>query len=115
MARRAVFAEFEDVWLDAVADEYLGQLLASVLKPPVPRLAVGKYDDFSELCHFDQVLVILWANRLYDDPQALFICGTVRESVSDVDASVTTPCPRKPLTFRHAGIVPLFVRHARVH
>jgi hypothetical protein len=25
------------------------------LKTPVPWLAVGKYDDSGELCHFDQV------------------------------------------------------------
>ena len=45
----------------------------------LPWLAVGKYDDFSELCHFDQVLVILWAGSVWDDRQALFVGGTVRE------------------------------------
>jgi hypothetical protein len=33
------------------------------LKTPVPWLAVGKYDDSSELCHFDQVLLIVWPDR----------------------------------------------------
>jgi len=104
MARRAVIGEFEDVRLDAFADEDLGEKRASVLKTPVPWLAVGKYDDSSELCHCDQVPVILWADRVCDDPQALFVGGTVRESVADVDAAVI-PCPRKPATFRHAAIV----------
>ena len=53
MAGRAVLGEFEDVRLDAFVDEDLGEKLASVLKVPVPWLAVGKYDDSSELCHFD--------------------------------------------------------------
>jgi hypothetical protein len=64
MARRAVIAEFEDVRLDAFADEYLGEKPASVLKTPEPWLAVGKYDFSGELCHCDQVLVILWADRV---------------------------------------------------
>ena len=66
------------------------------------------------LSHFDQVLVILWADRVFDDPQVLFVGGTVRESVADVDAAVL-PCPRKPATFRHAAIVHILVRSARVH
>lgn len=115
MARRAVIGESEDVRLDAFAYEDLGEKPASGLKTPVPRLAVGKYDDSSELCHFDQVLVILWAARVWDDTQELFVGGTVRESVADVDAAVNTPCPRKPATFRHAAIVHRFVRSARVH
>lgn len=49
--------------LDAFADEDLGEKRASVLKTPVPWLAVGKYDDSSELCHFDQVLLIVWPDR----------------------------------------------------
>ena len=106
MARRAVFGEFEDVGLDAFADEDLGDTLALALKTPVPWLAVGKYDDSSELCHFDQVLVILYG-RVMIVPQALFVGGTVRESVADVNAAVNTPSPRKPLAFRHAGIVHL--------
>lgn len=114
MARRAVIGEFEDVRLDAFADEFRGETRASVLKTPVPWLAIGKYDDFSDLCHFDQVLVIVWADRVCDDPQALFVGGTVRENVADVDAAVP-PCPRKPATFRHAAIVHLLVRSARVH
>ena len=65
MARRAVLGEFEDVRLDAFADEDLGeQTSLAVLKTPVPWLAVGKYDDLRELCHCDQVLVILWADRV---------------------------------------------------
>jgi hypothetical protein len=114
MARRAVIGEFEDVRLDAFPDEDLGEKRASGLKTPVPWLAVGKYDDFSELCHCDQVLVILWADRVCDDPQALFVGGTVCESVADVDAAVT-PCPRKPATLRYASIVHDCVRSARVH
>lgn len=118
MARRAVFGEFEEIRLDAsvfeVLDEVLDEKLGSVLKPPVPWLAVGKDDDLSELCHFDQVLLIVWADRVCDAPQLLFVGGTVRESVADVDAAIV-PCPRKPLTFRHAAIVHLLVRSARVH
>ena len=107
MARRAVLGEFEDVRLDAFVDKHLGDTLTLGLKTPVPWLAVGKYDDSSELCHFDQVLVILWVDRVCDSTQALFVGGTVRESVANVDAALTTPCPRKPLAFRHAAIVHL--------
>ena len=114
MARRAVLGEFEDVRFDAFADEHFGETRALVLKTPVPRLAVGKYDFFSEIRHCDQVLVILWADRVVGAPQVLFVGGTVRESVADVDAAVT-PCLRKPDTFRHAAILLRFVRSARVH
>jgi hypothetical protein len=62
-----------------------------------------------------RLLGILRAGRIIADPQALFVGGTVRENVADVDAAVTTPCPRKPATFRHAAVVHRFVRSARVH
>jgi len=115
MAGRAVLGEFEDVGLDAFADEHFDETRALFLKTPVPRLSVGKYDDSSQLCHFDQVLVIRRALRVWDVPQALLVGGTVCESVADVDAAVNTPCPRKSLTFRDAAIVHRFVRSARVH
>lgn len=104
MPRRAVVGEFQDIRLDAFADEDICETQALVLKPPVSWLAVGKYDFFSELCHFDQVLVILWADRVFDGPQAFFVSSTVREGIANVDAAVT-PRPRKPLTFRYAAIV----------
>ena len=114
VTRRAVIGEFEDVRLDAPVDEDLGEECASRLKRFVTRLAVGKYDDCGKLCHCDQVLVIIWADRVGDKPQALFVGGTVRECVADVDAAIF-PCPRKAAAFRHGGIVDHWIRGARVH
>src|ERR1035437_3074408 len=115
MLRRSILPEAQDKRIDVdLFDEETGEFFTARSQRLVLRFAVSKDHDCGFLSHFDQVLIILWALRVWDVPQALFVSGTVRESVADVDAAVI-PCPRKPLTFRHAAIVHLLVRSARVH
>ena len=116
MLRRSILPKAQDKRIDVgLFDEETGEFFTARSQLLVLRFAVSKDHDCGFLSHFDQVLVILWAGRVFcDAPQVLLVGGTVRESVADVDAAVP-PCPRKPATFRHAAIVHILVRSARVH
>lgn len=102
------------MWLDAFVNENLGEEWTSGPKSPVPWLSIGKNNDCSNLCHCDQMLIIIGTDGGGEKNQALFVGCTVRECVADVDAAIA-PCPGKATAFRHGGIVHHRVGGARVH
>src|ERR1700761_9698991 len=67
-------------------------------------LSVGEDHDGGQFSHFDNVSVVVRADRIRDLHQVLLVGGTVRESVSDTNAAIT-PCPRKAAAFCHGEVV----------